>query len=160
MMQRSVNSVTLSPMYGLFGGVFFSSIIRLCGLPKLKVKSCSRHSPALSQTGQSSGWLRRMPSRVCAWAYLAFLLLVTMTVPSLAGVWQPGTTLGCMADGAVGLAFADFDQAHAAAGDDGERRVPAVVRNEHAGLLGGLDQVQLFVADIDRLVVDVDRSHR
>ena len=28
-MQRSVNSVMLSPMSGLFGGVFFSSIIRL-----------------------------------------------------------------------------------------------------------------------------------
>src|SRR6516225_10770716 len=35
MMQRSVNRVTLSPMYGLFGGVFFSSIIRLCDRPKL-----------------------------------------------------------------------------------------------------------------------------
>src|SRR5438477_2527688 len=35
MMQRSVNSVTLSPMSGLLGGVFFSSIIRLCDRPKL-----------------------------------------------------------------------------------------------------------------------------
>ena len=33
MMQRSVNSVMLSPMCGLLGGVFFSSIIRLCDLP-------------------------------------------------------------------------------------------------------------------------------
>src|SRR2546430_97668 len=33
MMQRSANSVMLSPMYGLLGGVFFSSIIRLCELP-------------------------------------------------------------------------------------------------------------------------------
>src|SRR3954465_9260060 len=33
MMQRSVNSETFSPMFGLFGGVFFWSIIRLVARP-------------------------------------------------------------------------------------------------------------------------------
>src|SRR3954465_10455796 len=33
MMQRSVNSDTFSPMFGLFGGVFFWSIIRLVERP-------------------------------------------------------------------------------------------------------------------------------
>ena len=32
-MQRSANRVTLGPMSGLLGGVFLSSIIRLCDLP-------------------------------------------------------------------------------------------------------------------------------
>src|SRR5437868_12048583 len=35
MMQRSVNRLIVSLMYGLFGGVFFSSTMRLCDRPKL-----------------------------------------------------------------------------------------------------------------------------
>src|SRR5947209_14530386 len=35
MMQRSVNSEMCSPTFGLLGGVFFSSIIRLVERPKL-----------------------------------------------------------------------------------------------------------------------------
>ena len=77
----------------------------------------------------------------------------------LGGRLAGGHDLGLHGDGAVGLAFADLDQAHPAAGHHGQGRVPAVVRNEHAALQGRLDQVQLLVADIDRLVVDVDDCH-
>src|SRR5262249_54050461 len=49
--------------------------------------------------------------------------------------------------------------AHAAAGDDGQGGVPAVVGDEHPALEGRLDQVQLLAADIDRLVVDEHDRH-
>src|SRR5262245_10340361 len=71
MMQRSVNSVILLDRCGLFGGVFFTSTIRDSDRPYLYEKSCSRHSPALSQTGQSSGWLMSSPSSVSAWDFFA-----------------------------------------------------------------------------------------
>src|SRR5438876_8786451 len=63
-------------------------------------------------------------------------------------------------NGSVRLAFTDLDQAHAATGDDGQRWMPAVVRNEYAAFERRLDQVQLLVADIDRLVIDVNDRHQ
>src|SRR5262249_26920326 len=54
---------------------------------------------------------------------------------------------------------ADLDQTHAATGDDRQRLVPAVVRHEPAGEFRGLHAVQLPVADLDRLVVDVNGRH-
>src|SRR5437764_13880677 len=71
MMQRSVNSVIVLESCGLFGGVFFTSTIRDSDRPYLYEKSCSLHSPALSHTGQSSGWLMSRPSSVSACAFLA-----------------------------------------------------------------------------------------
>src|SRR5262249_6180916 len=62
-------------------------------------------------------------------------------------------------DAAIGLALADLDQAHAATGDDGQRGVPAEERNLDAAELGRLDEVQPLVADVNRLVVDVDGGH-
>ena len=55
MMQRSVKSVILLEMCGLLGGVFLTSTMRVSDRPYLYEKSWSLHSPALSQTGQSSG---------------------------------------------------------------------------------------------------------
>ncbi len=60
---------------------------------------------------------------------------------------------------AVGLLLARLHQAHAAAGDHRERRMPAIARDEHAGFLRRLDQVQPLVADVHRGVVDIDDSH-
>ena len=63
-------------------------------------------------------------------------LLVTRTVPSLAGVWQPGTSLGTILISPVLASFcADLDLAHPAVGDDRERGVPAVVRDIDPGEL-------------------------
>ena len=59
----------------------------------------------------------------------------------LGGSLAGGDDLGLHGDLAVGLALADLDQAHAAAGDDGQGGVPAVVRNEDAAFEGRLDQV-------------------
>ena len=40
------------------------------------------------------GWLINKPSSTIARAFSTFSLLVTKTVPSVAGVWQPGTSFG------------------------------------------------------------------
>src|SRR5207244_4296089 len=62
-------------------------------------------------------------------------------------------------DDAVWLSFANFDQAHAATRHHGKRFVVAVVRDEHPGAVGGLNAVQVGGADLDRLVVHVNRWH-
>src|SRR5258708_4029164 len=60
--------------------------IRLVGYPCRNVKSCSGHSPPLSQTGQSSGWLTSSNSRMSARACTAIALCVRTTMPSATGV--------------------------------------------------------------------------
>src|SRR5262249_57005362 len=78
----------------------------------------------------------------------------------LGGRLTAGDDLGLHGDGPVEFALADFDEAHAAAGDDGEGRVPAVVWDEHARFLGRLNQVQaLVVAHLDLFAVDRDLRH-
>ncbi len=70
--------------------------MRLVGYPCRNVKSCSGHSPPLSQTGQSSGWLTRMNSRVASWPSAAFsdVSALRTTMPSWAvrvqAVWSFG----------------------------------------------------------------------
>src|SRR5262245_13631861 len=51
----------------------------------------------------------------------------------------------CLSDWSSDVCSSDL-----AAGDDGEGRVPAVVRDEAAGALGGLDAVEFLVPDIYR----------
>src|SRR6266567_1443484 len=63
--------------------------MRLIGYPWRNVKSCSGHSPPLSQTGQSSGWLTSSNSRMSARACTAIGLKVLTTMPSATGVVQP-----------------------------------------------------------------------
>ena len=60
--------------------------MRLIGYPWRNVKSCSGHSPPLSQTGQSSGWLTSSNSRISARACTAIELCVLTTMPSATGV--------------------------------------------------------------------------
>src|SRR5450759_240192 len=56
-----------------------------------KLKSCSAHSPPLSQTGQSSGWLSSKNSIVALWPAAACFDVpaVRTTMPSSTGVVQP-----------------------------------------------------------------------
>ncbi len=63
--------------------VCFAKDIRVLPGPKRNVRSCSGHSPPLSQTGQSSGWLTRMNSSVASWPSAAFadVALVEITMP-------------------------------------------------------------------------------
>src|SRR6266849_1627701 len=60
--------------------------MRLVGYPWRNVKSCSGHSPPLSQTGQSSGWLTSSNSRMSARACTAMAVCVRTTMPSITGV--------------------------------------------------------------------------
>ena len=62
--------------------------------PQPKELSCSGHSPPLSQTGQSSGWLIRRNSTTASWASLTRPVWVWTTMPSLTGVEQPVWSLG------------------------------------------------------------------
>ena len=107
------------------------------------------HSPALSQTGQSSGWLSRIPSRVCICASRGLLAVGDDDRAVLGRRLAAGHDFGLHGHCAVGLGIADFDQTHATAGDDGERFMPAVMRDEHAAFFGGLDEVELLVADVN-----------
>src|SRR3954469_7142015 len=54
--------------------------------PQPKEMSCSGHSPPLSQTGQSSGWVISRNSTTACWAVLTRLVWVWTTIPSLTGV--------------------------------------------------------------------------
>ena len=60
--------------------------MRLSFGPKLYEKSCSGHSPPLSQTGQSSGWLMRRNSNTLARASTTSGVCVDTTMPSATGV--------------------------------------------------------------------------
>ena len=71
-------------------------------------------------------------------------VLVTITVPSLAGVWQPGTSLGIILIRRSWGPGADLDLAHPAVGDHRERGVPAIIGDVDPGELGGLDGVELL----------------
>ena len=63
----------------------FSSMKRLSPGPKAKVWSCSGHSPPLSHTGQSRGWLMSRNSSTPSWAFLTFGEVVTTSWPSATG---------------------------------------------------------------------------
>ncbi len=54
--------------------------------PHPKVMSWSGHSPPLSHTGQSSGWLTSRNSTTAFWAWRTRSVCVWTTIPSLTGV--------------------------------------------------------------------------
>ena len=62
--------------------------------PQPKEMSCSGHSPPLSQTGQSSGWLTRRNSTTASCASRTRSVCVWTTMPSLTGVEQPVCSFG------------------------------------------------------------------
>ena len=157
MMQRSVNSViVLDECRGLFGGVFFSSTIRALGPAVLvavvlqlalaglvahrAVERVVEEQPfervglrllrALAGLARPSCSSGRRAGRASDGSRLSYSP-VTMTVPSFTGVWQPGKTFGCI------VTLPSFRSPTSTrhmrqTGDDGQRRVPAVVRDEHA----------------------------
>ena len=84
-MQRSRSSTIAGEIGSGFSYVRFGSVMRELPGPYLNVRSCSGHSPPLSQTGQSSGWLRSMNSRTASCASFACseVPAVFTTMPSL-----------------------------------------------------------------------------
>ena len=62
--------------------------------PQPKEMSCSGHSPPLSHTGQSSGWLMSRNSTTACCACLTRSVWVWTTMPSLTGVEQPVCSFG------------------------------------------------------------------
>ncbi len=71
-MQRSRSSAIVGEIGIGLSNVRFGKVIRVWPGPQRNVRSCSGHSPPLSQTGQSSGWLTRMNSSVASWPSAAF----------------------------------------------------------------------------------------
>ena len=74
-MQRSRSSAISGEIGIGLSKVRFANCMRVVPGPKRKVRSCSGHSPPLSQSGQSSGWFRRMNSRIASWPSEAFSLV-------------------------------------------------------------------------------------
>ena len=93
-MQRS-RSIAIS---GLSASGFskwrLGSIMREMPPPQPNEMSCSGHSPPLSQTGQSSGWLISRNSSTASCASLTRAVSVWTTMPSLTGVEQPAWSFG------------------------------------------------------------------
>ena len=95
-MQRSRSRAIAGEIGIGFSRVRFSNSMRVFPGPQRNVRSCSGHSPPLSQTGQSSGWLTRMNSRVAFWpsAALAEVWAVRTTIPSWAVMVQTAWSFG------------------------------------------------------------------
>src|SRR3982751_1218207 len=95
-MQRSRSRAIVGEIGIGFSSVRLSNCIRVFPGPQRKVRSCSGHSPPLSQTGQSSGWLTRMNSSVAFWPSAAFaeLWAVRTFMPSCAVIVQPAWSFG------------------------------------------------------------------
>src|SRR4030095_15602549 len=68
--------------------------MRLSSLPNAYEKSCSGHSPPLSQTGQSSGWLMRRNSNTPLRPSTASASCVCTTIPSAQIVEQAVCSFG------------------------------------------------------------------
>ena len=62
--------------------------------PQPNVMSWSGHSPPLSHTGQSSGWLMSRNSTTKFWAWWTRSVWVWTTIPSLTGVEQDVWSFG------------------------------------------------------------------
>ena len=72
----------------------FSSTNRLSPGPYESVWSCSGHSPPLSHTGQSSGWLMRRNSRTPSCAFFVTSLSVSTFMSGATGIMQAGWRAG------------------------------------------------------------------
>ena len=92
-MQRSRSSSTRSEMAMGFSKWRFSSMNRLSPGPYASVWSWSGHSPPLSHTGQSSGWLASRNSSTPSWAFLTRSLAVSTTMPSVTSTKQAGVSV-------------------------------------------------------------------
>ena len=108
--------------------------------------SCNSHSPPLSQTGQSSGWLVSRNSSVPLRACCTIGESVWTTMPSATGKRAADLQLG---------GLFDFHQAHAAGGLQREAVVIAEGGDFDAGLFGGVDD-QRSRRRGNRLAVDCE----
>ncbi len=72
----------------------FSSTKRLSPGPNVRVWSWRGHSPPLSHTGQSRGWLMRRNSRTPSCAFFVRSDSVSTVMPSATGIMQAGWRLG------------------------------------------------------------------
>src|ERR1039458_5652513 len=129
-MQRSRSSRTSSEIGIGFSKCRFSSTNRVSPGPWARVWSCRGHSPPLSHTGQSSGWLINRNSSTPSWA---FLTLSESVVTS------------------------DFDQAHPAHPHRLHAGVVTESRDECAGPLCRGDQ-HLALAGSDLTPVEGERD--
>ena len=95
-MQRSRSSAIVGEIGIGFSKVRLGKVLRVTGGPQRNVRSWSGHSPPLSQTGQSSGWLTRMNSSVEFWPSAASwdVCAVLTTIPSVAVSVQPAWSFG------------------------------------------------------------------
>src|SRR5674536_289183 len=103
--QRSRSSSTCELIAIGLGKVRLTSWKRETALPVLIAWFCSGHSPPLSQTGQSSGWLISNSSMMprCAFSATAEVTLVRTTMPSVQVVvqevsglrWPSTSTMHC-----------------------------------------------------------------
>jgi hypothetical protein len=100
-MQRARSSAIVGEIGIGFSNVRFGNVILVFPGPYRNVRSWSGHSPPLSQTGQSRGWLTRMNSSVafCASAAISEVAAVRTSIPSAAlsvhaawGFGGPGAT--------------------------------------------------------------------
>ncbi len=94
--QRSRSSSTCGERAIGLGNVRLTSVNRERPCPLASAWFCSGHSPPLSQTGQSSGWLMSSSSITprCALSAISEVTWVRTTIPSATGVVQEVTGLG------------------------------------------------------------------
>ncbi len=85
-MHRSRSSEIVGEIGIGFSNVRFGKCMRVFDGPQRNVRSWSGHSPPLSQSGQSSGWFRRMNSSTAFWPSAAFALVCALrsSIPSCA----------------------------------------------------------------------------
>ena len=88
--QRSRSSSTSEDRLIGFGKVRLTSVNRVSVRPEDMAWFCSGHSPPLSQTGQSRGWLISSSSITpcCAWSATTEVHWVRTTMPSVTVVVQ------------------------------------------------------------------------
>jgi hypothetical protein len=94
LMQRSSSKTTCGPRSTALRPCCLSSSKRLYGRPWASEYSCSRHSPAWSQMGQSRGWLMSRNSIIPARASSTWGERVRTTIPSATCVEQAICSLG------------------------------------------------------------------
>ena len=93
-MQRSRSIATSGESSIGFWKWRLGSVKRLLPGPQPIEMSCSGHSPPLSQTGQSSGWLTSRNSTTALWACFTWSVIVWTTIPSRTGVEQEVCSFG------------------------------------------------------------------
>ena len=93
-MQRSRSIATSGESSSGFLKWRFGSMKRERPAPQPKVMSWSGHSPPLSQTGQSSGWLTSRNSTIAFCAVFTRSSVVITTIPSFIAVEQAVCSFG------------------------------------------------------------------